>query len=72
MGSPEDAADPDFRATRFWIALLCPVWFPAPPPRYGGIENVVALLAEGLERAGHDVTVFASGDSTVDTELSRI
>jgi glycosyltransferase involved in cell wall biosynthesis len=52
--------------------LLCPIWFPVPPPGYGGIENVVALLAEELGRAGHDVTVFASGDSTVDAEVSWI
>ena len=54
------------------IALLCPVWFPVPPPSYGGIENVVALLAEELEHAGQDVTVFASGDSTADAKLSWI
>jgi glycosyltransferase involved in cell wall biosynthesis len=54
------------------IALLCPIWFPVPPSSYGGIENVVALLAEGLEHAEQDVTVFASGDSTVDAELSWI
>jgi glycosyltransferase involved in cell wall biosynthesis len=54
------------------IALLCPVWFPVPPPRYGGIEAVVALLAEGLAHAGHDVTVFASGDSGTPAKLSWI
>ena len=54
------------------IAVLCPVWFPVPPPRYGGIEGVVALLAEGLGDAGHDVTVFASGDSETDARLSWI
>jgi glycosyltransferase involved in cell wall biosynthesis len=54
------------------IALLSPVWFPVPPPLYGGIENVVALLAEGLAEAGHDVTVFASGDSRVDADVSWI
>ena len=45
------------------IALLCPVWFPVPPEAYGGTERVVALLADGLVDAGHDVTLFASGDS---------
>lgn len=54
------------------IAVLCPVWYPVPPPRYGGIEAVVALLAEGLRDAGHDVTVFASGDSRVDADLSWV
>lgn len=54
------------------IGLLSPVWFPVPPPLYGGIENVVALLAVGLTEAGHDVTLFASGDSRVDADVSWI
>jgi glycosyltransferase involved in cell wall biosynthesis len=45
------------------IAILAPPWFPIPPPRYGGIEWVVALLADGLVEAGHDVTLFATGDA---------
>jgi glycosyltransferase involved in cell wall biosynthesis len=45
------------------IAVVSPVWFPIPPPGYGGIEWVVSLLADGLAEAGHDVTLFASGDS---------
>jgi glycosyltransferase involved in cell wall biosynthesis len=36
-----------------------------PPPLYGGIEWIVALLADGLALAGHDVTIFASGDSVI-------
>jgi glycosyltransferase involved in cell wall biosynthesis len=43
-----------------------------PPPGYGGIEAVVALLAEGLRDVGHDVTVFAAGDSRVDVDLSWV
>ena len=45
------------------VGLLSPVWFPVPPTGYGGIEWVVALLADGLVEAGHEVTLFASGDS---------
>jgi glycosyltransferase involved in cell wall biosynthesis len=45
------------------IAILAPPWFPIPPPRYGGIEWVVALLADGLVEAGHDVTLFATGEA---------
>ena len=45
------------------IGLVAPVWFPVPPTGYGGIEWVVALLADGLVDAGHDVVLFASGDS---------
>ncbi len=45
------------------IALIAPPLVPVPPPRYGGTERVVAALAAELERRGHEVTVFAAGDS---------
>ena len=51
------------------VALLSPVWFPVPPTGYGGIEAVVALLADGLVDAGHEVTLFASGDSRTRAKL---
>jgi glycosyltransferase involved in cell wall biosynthesis len=51
------------------IAILSPVWFPVPPSGYGGIEWVVSLLADGLVDAGHDVCLFASGDSTSKAEV---
>jgi glycosyltransferase involved in cell wall biosynthesis len=51
------------RRERLRIAVIAPVWFPVPPPRYGGIEAVVAVLADGLVAVGHEVTLFASGDS---------
>jgi glycosyltransferase involved in cell wall biosynthesis len=51
------------------IAIISPVWFPVPPSGYGGIEWVVALLADGLAEAGHEVTLFASGDSSTKAEL---
>ena len=54
------------------IGLLSPVWFPVPPTGYGGIEWVVALLADGLVDAGHDVTLFASGDSQTKAELQAV
>jgi glycosyltransferase involved in cell wall biosynthesis len=54
------------------IAILGPVWFPVPPTGYGGIEWVVALLADGLVDAGHDVTLFASGDSRTNAELDAV
>ena len=54
------------------IGLLSPVWFPVPPTGYGGIEWVVALLADGLVDAGHDVTLFASGDSQTKAELVSV
>jgi glycosyltransferase involved in cell wall biosynthesis len=54
------------------IGILAPVWFPVPPTGYGGIEWVVSLLADGLADAGHDVTLFASGDSRTRAELSSV
>ena len=47
------------------IGLIAPPWIPVPPPAYGGTEAVVADLARGLDRRGHDVTVFTVGTSTV-------
>jgi glycosyltransferase involved in cell wall biosynthesis len=54
------------------IAILSPVWFPVPPTGYGGIEWVVSLLADGLADAGHDVTLFASGDSRTRARLISV
>lgn len=45
------------------IAQVAPLWERVPPPAYGGIELVVGLLTDELVRRGHDVTLFASGDS---------
>lgn len=46
------------------IAIIAPPWLPVPPPAYGGTEAVVDVLARGLCAAGHDVLLFATGDST--------
>jgi glycosyltransferase involved in cell wall biosynthesis len=54
------------------VAILAPVWFPVPPTGYGGIEWVVSLLADGLTDAGHDVTLFASGDSRTHATLAAV
>ncbi|MFN2629770.1 MAG: glycosyltransferase family 4 protein [Gaiellaceae bacterium] len=54
------------------VAILSPVWFPVPPTGYGGIEWIVALLADGLVDAGHDVTLYASGDSRTKAKLEWI
>src|SRR5690348_9477426 len=54
------------------IAVLSPVWFPVPPTGYGGIEWIVWLLADGLVEAGHDVTLFASGDSRTKAKLAAV
>lgn len=54
------------------IGMIAPPWFPLPPRRYGGIELVVSMLTEGLVRRGHEVTLFASGDSVTRAHLSYI
>src|SRR2546421_3091521 len=54
------------------VAVLSPVWFAVPPTGYGGIELVVSLLADGLVDAGHEVTLFASGDSLTKANLSYV
>jgi glycosyltransferase involved in cell wall biosynthesis len=51
------------------IALLSPPWIPVPPSGYGGIEWIVSLLADELVARGHDVTLFATGDSQTAAEL---
>jgi glycosyltransferase involved in cell wall biosynthesis len=54
---------------RLRIAQVAPPFLPVPPPRYGGTERIVGVLADGLHDRGHDVTVFAAGDSTVSGRL---
>jgi len=54
------------------IAIVSPPWFPVPPTGYGGIEWIVWLLAEGLTAQGHEVTLFASGDSRTSAKLEAV
>jgi glycosyltransferase involved in cell wall biosynthesis len=51
------------------IAEVAPASLTVPPQGYGGIELVVALLADGLVDAGHEVTLFASGGSHTKARL---
>jgi glycosyltransferase involved in cell wall biosynthesis len=46
------------------IGIIAPPWLPTPPTTYGGTELIVDLLARGLQDAGHDVTLVATGNST--------
>jgi glycosyltransferase involved in cell wall biosynthesis len=46
------------------IAQVAPLYESVPPAQYGGTERVVSWLTEELISLGHDVTLFASGDST--------
>jgi glycosyltransferase involved in cell wall biosynthesis len=54
------------------IGIIAPPWFPLPPNRYGGIEKIVSILADGLAARGHRVTLFASGDSFSQATLSHV
>ena len=54
------------------IAQVAPLWEQVPPPAYGGTELVVSLLTEELVNRGHDVTLFASGDSTTKAKLESV
>jgi glycosyltransferase involved in cell wall biosynthesis len=51
------------------IAQIAPLIESVPPRLYGGTERVVSYLSEELVRMGHDVTLFASGDSVTAAEL---
>jgi len=62
----------DFGSSKLKIAIVSPPWFPVPPSGYGGIELVVSILAEGLHRRGHEVTLFASGDSVTEARLIAV
>jgi glycosyltransferase involved in cell wall biosynthesis len=46
------------------IAVIAPPWAPIPPKLYGGIELIVDEQARGFQEAGHEVVLFATGDST--------
>ena len=51
------------------IAQVAPLIESVPPKHYGGTERIVSYLTEELVRAGHDVTLFASGDSITRARL---
>jgi len=51
------------------IAQVAPLTEAVPPHLYGGTERVVAFLTDELVRCGHDVTLFASGDSRTSAHL---
>src|SRR5262249_49234232 len=51
------------------IAQVAPLYESVPPKLYGGTERIVSYLTEDLVRRGHDVTLFASGDSETHARL---
>ncbi|MGJ5676877.1 MAG: glycosyltransferase family 4 protein [Nostochopsis sp.] len=54
------------------IAQVAPLWEQVPPPTYGGVELVVSRLTDELVRRGHEVTLFASGDSQTLAKLEAV
>jgi glycosyltransferase involved in cell wall biosynthesis len=51
------------------IAHVAPLYESVPPQLYGGTERIISYLTEGLVELGHDVTLFASGDTTTSAKL---
>jgi glycosyltransferase involved in cell wall biosynthesis len=54
------------------IAQVAPIFERVPPKGYGGTERVVSYLTEELVRQGHEVTLFASGDSITSADLISV
>jgi glycosyltransferase involved in cell wall biosynthesis len=54
------------------IAQVAPLIESVPPRKYGGTERVVSYLTEELVRLGHEVTLFASGDSRTSARLKAV
>jgi glycosyltransferase involved in cell wall biosynthesis len=54
------------------IAQIAPLWERVPPVTYGGTELVVSRVTDELVRRGHDVTLFASGDSQTLARLEAL
>ena len=58
-------------STPLRIAHVAPVATTIPPPKSGSVETMTSLLTEGLVARGHDVTLFATGDSTTTRDAAR-
>ena len=61
--------EPGKMQTTLRIAQIAPPWIPIPPKHYGGTENVIYHLVEEQIAQGHDVTLFAPGDSKTSAKL---
>jgi len=62
----------DAEAPCLRIAVLAPIAWRVPPRHYGPWELFASLLTEGLVARGHDVTLFATGDSQTAAKLSSV
>jgi glycosyltransferase involved in cell wall biosynthesis/CheY-like chemotaxis protein len=54
------------------IGLVAPPFIKVPPIRYGGTELFIAQLAQGLSRSGHEVVLYATGDSDAPVEIQSL
>ena len=54
------------------IAQISSVYIPVPPPTHGGTEMMVHALSDGLTHRGHDVHLYASGDSAISGTLHAV
>src|SRR5262245_15262882 len=54
------------------VAQIAPLTEAIPPKLYGGTERVISWLTEELVALGHDVTLFASGDSQTAAKLDSV
>ena len=61
-----------FRGLKVRIAQVAPLYESVPPRLYGGTERIISYLTEALVRMGHDVTLFASGDSETSARLHPV
>ncbi len=64
--------DPPHSSTPLRVAVLAPVSWRTPPVHYGPWEQFASLVTEGLVRRGHDVTLFATGDSITSATLASV
>jgi glycosyltransferase involved in cell wall biosynthesis len=60
---------PQQQIKKMKIAQVAPLYEAVPPKLYGGTERIVFFLTEELVKQGHDVTLFASGDSVTNAKL---
>src|SRR6266403_561890 len=68
----DSKSDRDTSNDRLRIAQVAPLYESVPPQLYGGTERVVSWLTEELVELGHDVTLFASGDSRTSAKLEAM
>ena len=54
------------------IAQIAPLTESVPPKLYGGTERVVSYITEALVELGHEVTLFATGDSQTKATLEAV